>query len=349
MGKAFIIHGAYGNPNENWFPWLKHELEKIGLTVFAPSFPTPEAQTLENWLEAFSAYKVDEESILIGHSLGATFILNFLNKSKGKVKAAFLVAGLINPLGKKKFDAINKSFYNKLSWSKLREQTRYFVYASDNDPYVPLEEGKRIAKKLDARFRLVKNAGHFNKASGYEKFDLLLEDLKVLLATDAFYRIRDIPYAISRRSPQEMKKEGRGSCYHKHIWLAEEFRKLGLPVKFVVCQFKWGGSIKMPSRLKKMAEELSPGSHLALKVFLRGKWLLVDATFGEQYKKLGFVVNEWDGESSTRLAVNPIDKLKEFESLEEANNYILALHAKKPDKEKRDRYFEKFNEWIGAS
>ena len=47
--------------------------------------------------------------------------------------------------------------------------------------------------------------------------------------------------------------------------------------------------------------------------------------------------------------MNPIDKLKEFESLEEANNYILALHAKKPDKEKRDRYFEKFNEWIGAS
>ena len=26
--KFFIIHGAYGNPNENWIPWLKESLER---------------------------------------------------------------------------------------------------------------------------------------------------------------------------------------------------------------------------------------------------------------------------------------------------------------------------------
>ena len=83
MAKIFIIHGSYGNPNENWFPWLKKELEKEGHTVFVPKFSTPENQSLETWTLEFSKdYKrlVDEDSIFIGHSLGPAFILSLLGK-----------------------------------------------------------------------------------------------------------------------------------------------------------------------------------------------------------------------------------------------------------------------------
>ena len=54
--KFFIIHGSYGNPNENWFPWLKKELEKEGCIVFIPEFPTPENQSLKNWMEIFNDF-----------------------------------------------------------------------------------------------------------------------------------------------------------------------------------------------------------------------------------------------------------------------------------------------------
>jgi len=40
MANIFIIHGAYGNPDENWIPWLKTELEKLGNRVFVPKFPS---------------------------------------------------------------------------------------------------------------------------------------------------------------------------------------------------------------------------------------------------------------------------------------------------------------------
>ena len=56
MKNIFIIHGAYGNPEENWIPWLKTELERLGCNVSAPRFPTPENQSLENWTKIFNKY-----------------------------------------------------------------------------------------------------------------------------------------------------------------------------------------------------------------------------------------------------------------------------------------------------
>ncbi len=52
------------------------------------------------------------------------------------------------------------------------------MFHSDNDPYVPLEKAKELAKKLGVELIMVKNAGHFNEKAGYTKFELLLEKIK---------------------------------------------------------------------------------------------------------------------------------------------------------------------------
>lgn len=180
---AFIIHGAYGNPNENWFPWLKQELEKLGCSAIVPSFPTPKGQTLENWMKTFQDYEelVHQDSILIGHSLGCAFILNFLDKTRKRVKAVYLVAGFISPIGNEKFDKLNESFYNELGWEKLQRQAEYFVYASDSDPYVPFEIERKLSHKLGAKLIMIKGAGHFNEKAGYRKFNQLLEHIIMVI------------------------------------------------------------------------------------------------------------------------------------------------------------------------
>lgn len=181
----FIIHGAFGHPKENWFPWLKNELEKQGYAVFVPAFPTPENQSLENWLKAFRDYEkfLNEDSILVGHSIGSAFILNVLEGLKHPIKAAFLVAGFIGKLDSEEVDEINKSLTEKeFDWSKIKENCRQFtLYQSNNDPYVPVKKGKELERKLSAKLTLVKNAGHFNEKAGYTKFELLLEDIKKVL------------------------------------------------------------------------------------------------------------------------------------------------------------------------
>jgi predicted alpha/beta hydrolase family esterase len=113
MKTAFLIHGAYGNPKENWIPWLKSELEKRDYQVFVPKFPTPQKQTLNNWLKVFKKYEkfTDENSIFIGHSLGVAFILTLLEKIK--IKSVYLIAGFISPLNDPQFDRINTTFIDK--------------------------------------------------------------------------------------------------------------------------------------------------------------------------------------------------------------------------------------------
>ncbi len=182
MASVFIIHGAYGHPEENWFPWIKGELEKLGHTVIVPQFPTPENQSLETWMRIFSRYEknIQEDSIMIGHSIGVAFILNILAQEKKRIKAAFLVAGFADSLQNPEFDRINDSFYTRsFDWKKIQKQCNTFhVYHADNDPYIPLKFGQDLAKKLGTKAILVEGAGHFNERAGYTRFPLLLEQVK---------------------------------------------------------------------------------------------------------------------------------------------------------------------------
>ena len=182
---VFIIHGAYGRPDENWFPWLKGELEKLDCRVFIPKFPTPEKQTMKKWLKAFENYGkyLNEDSIVVGHSLGYAFILNLLENKK--IRAAFLVAAYYKFIGNDYFDTISKTFMKSFDWEKIKGNCgKFFIYHSDNDMYQPLSMAHGLTDNLNARLKIIKNAGHFNEKSGYVKFEALLHDLKRLVAKD---------------------------------------------------------------------------------------------------------------------------------------------------------------------
>ncbi len=181
---VIIFHGAFGHPKENWLPWLKSKLEKLGCEVYIPKFPTPKNQNLKNWLKVFRNYQqyLNKNSILIGHSLGVAFILNILERLNYPVKASFLVAGFIGLLNNPVFDKINKTITNRqFKWQKIKQNCKkFYIYTSDNDPYIPIEKGKEISKNLKVKPKTIKGAGHFNKAAGYDKFELLLKDIKNL-------------------------------------------------------------------------------------------------------------------------------------------------------------------------
>ncbi|MFA6530908.1 MAG: alpha/beta fold hydrolase [Candidatus Micrarchaeia archaeon] len=181
MTTFFIFHGTGGHPGENWFPWLKKELESLGHTVIIPQFPTPENQTPETWFEVLDKYsdKLTPDTILVAHSLGGAFCLRVLERSKVKFKAAFIVSAPIGVRPIKNWDGDQPFIGHPFNWEKIRNSAGSFVvFHSDNDPYVSLGNGEQLANHLGIQLTFVPNSGHFNASAGYTKFPLLLEKIK---------------------------------------------------------------------------------------------------------------------------------------------------------------------------
>ena len=177
---VFIFHGTEGYPEENWFPWMKGKLEEKGYNVIVPQFPTPPAvpAKISEWFEVLKDYKdyFNENTIIVGHSLGGIFTLKVLGQLQYPIKAVFLTG---TPIGVKpilNYDRDSSFTGFTFDWENIKSKAKYFeVFHSDNDPYVSL------AKNLGVELTFIPNAGHFNKKSGYLSFPQLLEKIENIL------------------------------------------------------------------------------------------------------------------------------------------------------------------------
>lgn len=176
-----IIHGTFGNPNENRFPWLKKQLESQWHKVWVPHFPTPENQSLStrcNALQDKVPFVFDENTVLIWHSLWATYLLHILDRDRDiTISKAIFVSGFVHELWNEKFDLLNKSFIEKdFDWDRIRKNVKEIVVLHwSNDPYVPVLEAQYLNEKLGWIMEIIDGWWHFNADAGYDKFEKLLE------------------------------------------------------------------------------------------------------------------------------------------------------------------------------
>lgn len=176
-------------------------------------------------------------------------------------------------------------------------------------------------------------------------FRTLTNGLNPVAARIRLYeKVRDIPYAviphlINENRYIEILRTGRGSCTPKHFLLAEMFRRLGLLTLFVVYPFRWGERADVfkdySVKLRELAEEQPVGYHLACKVEINGRLIMVDATLDLALTKLPEIpVNTlWDGVSDTLLPITPIGEEQIFHQVEafriqpRADAAALAFYA----------------------
>lgn len=100
---CIIIHGCPSDKekamspetrtyDKHWIPWTKKQLEEKGIKTETPLMPEPWAPVYEKFKSEFEKLSVDENSILIGHSCGCTFLVRWLGETKKKIHKLILVA-----------------------------------------------------------------------------------------------------------------------------------------------------------------------------------------------------------------------------------------------------------------
>lgn len=177
----FIIHGSFGSPHINWFPYLFKKIEEKGRKVYCPQFPIGVGlQNYDNWSKLMKYYLdlnlINKNTIIFGHSIAPSFICHFLIENNIKVKRLVFVCGFNNYLGiNEEYDTVNKTMYiNNIERIHNLCDDITCIY-SDNDPYVKLDALESFANLVSNNKIIIKNGGHLNSEFGYNEFGELLK------------------------------------------------------------------------------------------------------------------------------------------------------------------------------
>src|SRR5579884_2945796 len=176
--KAILIHGnGGGNGSLHWFPWVKKELEKLGLEVQNPDFPDAVEAKASIWLPFLEKLGADENTILIGHSSGALAAMRYAEEHK--ILGSVLVGVAHTDLGEES-ERISGYFDKPWDWEKIKSNQKWIIeFHSTDDPYIPVEEARFVHEKLDTEYYEFTDQGHFGNPDRVKlEFPELVEAIK---------------------------------------------------------------------------------------------------------------------------------------------------------------------------
>lgn len=180
MKTVLIIHGIGGHAGIHWQQWLHNSLDKQGYKVLMPDLPNPDHPDRKTWiLEIQKTLEgVDlKELIIVGHSLGATTALDFIEQAENPIYGLLSVSGFAEDYGAD----LNHYFLSEKSidFKKVKDKLQWSaVIYGDNDPYVSQSALKYVADQLGVLPVIVSHGGHLNTEAGFTEFPKLVEILE---------------------------------------------------------------------------------------------------------------------------------------------------------------------------
>jgi len=182
MKKVFMIHGFQGRPNSNWFPWFMEELSKESIYACVLPMPTPDAPVKSEWVKTINEAvgNANEETFLVGHSLGVPAILHYLESldKDSKIGGVALVSGLISKIEKDGYEQVDTFLDVAFDFDHIKNACKNFVIIhGDNDKNVPFSDAEELSKKLGCDLISIPKGGHLNSVTGFFKLPEALESL----------------------------------------------------------------------------------------------------------------------------------------------------------------------------
>lgn len=176
--RATIIHGYGATPEDHWFGWLAERLRSDGIPTTVPALPDPLNPEPVKWFDAVrtAVGEVDENSVIVAHSLGSLTALRYLQSLSGawRLGTLVLVSGFIDRLHS--LPELDDYIADGCDVTGLDGHIdRIAILRSDNDPLVPPSHTDRLAGLLGTTAQVVPGAGHFLAADGVTSLPEVLE------------------------------------------------------------------------------------------------------------------------------------------------------------------------------
>lgn len=178
MNKIILIHGnGNSKPTDNWLPYIKAELEKLGQTVIAPQFPDTALARARYWLPFLKdELKADAHTILVGHSSGAIAALRYAEENP--LHGTILVGAYHSHLNNEN-EKLSGYFDAPWNWDAIRKNQQWIVqFADTKDPWIPIEEARYLRDQLHTEYYESNKYGHFGGDHYKPDFPELLDVLK---------------------------------------------------------------------------------------------------------------------------------------------------------------------------
>jgi predicted alpha/beta hydrolase family esterase len=177
---VLILHGIGGHAGIHWQQWLHDELQKPGYEVLMPDLPDSDHPDRQAWLDAVKAALKNaslSDLIIVGHSLGITTALDFLEQADTSIDGLISVSGFADDYGAE----LNSYFLREkaIDFNKVNSNLKWSnVIYGGNDPYVTQSALKQVAEGLGVEPVIIPDGGHLNSEAGYTKLPVLLDIIK---------------------------------------------------------------------------------------------------------------------------------------------------------------------------
>lgn len=174
MKRIILIHGWSANSHANWLPWLKSELQKRGHEVVVPDMPDTDSPLPEKWVNYLAKIigTPDQDTYLIGHSMGCQTILKYLETTPTPIGGALFVAGWfylenIEDEDERKFADLWTNVHIDIHKIK-KVLPKSTLIISDNDDWGAVEKNKKKFSEFVTKEVVLHNKGHITNLQHQE-------------------------------------------------------------------------------------------------------------------------------------------------------------------------------------
>ncbi len=176
-----FLHGWEGTSQSSFFPWLKSELESRGAKVTSLDLPNTNNPKEFEQVDFVSAnYVFDENTVVIGHSLGTIIGLKLIQKLKGQIKEFISIAGFADVEWKVELPFTQDFNFNFDFTSINKNCTKFTVINTLDDRFVNTKQAEYLANKLNTKVTTLESTqNHFGGEVEQNLLDTLFPKIKV--------------------------------------------------------------------------------------------------------------------------------------------------------------------------